>query len=187
MHPVIVVTQLGLIPPGERWGKLVAPLEEHLVASGLGRVLDFETLRQETADGGYCPAEEVAVELTHLGYGRELMEGVLAAAGVSVREPVMPSRWRGYHCEEYFDAGWAQRGHFDTFSQTPVIVPLSEAYEDVDHQFLVVGHSGGDGIDFGYRNGRSGLWAYPIDGQFKFLADTVAELVEGWCSGRLSV
>ena len=71
MHPVIVVTELGLLPSGERWEKLVVPLQEQLVESGLGRVLDFERLQRETAGLGYFPAEEVAVELRHLGYGRE--------------------------------------------------------------------------------------------------------------------
>lgn len=184
---VIVVTELGLLAAGERWEKLVSPLEEQLVASGLGRVLDFEILRGETAEVGYCAAEEVAVELMHMGYGRELVDGVIAAAGISPGRPVVPSRWLGYHCEDYFSAGWAQEGHFDQFSQTPVVVPLPEAYENVEHQFLVVGHSGCDGIDFGYRNGHSGLWAYPIDGEFKFMADTVAKLAEGWCSGKLSL
>ena len=187
MHPVIVLTELGLLSPSERWGKLVSPLEEQLVAAGLGRVLEFDTLRRETAALGYCRAEEVAIELAHQGYGRKLVEGVISAAGITPGRSIVPLRWLSYHCENYFSAGWAKQGHFDQFSQTPVIVPLCEAYEDVEHQFLVVGHSGCDGIDFGYRNGRSGLWAYPIDGEFKFMVDTVAELVEGWCSGKLSV
>jgi hypothetical protein len=191
MHPVIVVTELRLLPPGERWQKLVAPLEAQLVASGLGRVLDFDVLQRETAEIGYCAAEEVAVEVTvalmHLGYLRDLVDSVIAAAGISPGSPVQPARWLGYHCDDYFSAGWAHQGHFDEPSQTPVIVPLADAYEDVEHQFLVVGHSGGDGIDFGYRHGHSGLWAYPIDGEFKIMANTVAELVEDWCSGRLSV
>ena len=152
-----------------------------------GRVLEFETLQRQTADLGYCAAEELAVELTRRGYGRELVDGVIAAAGISPGSPVMPWRWRGYHCEDYFSAGWAERGHFDQFSQTPVIVPYREAYEDVEHRFLFIGTSGCDGVHFGYRDGHSGLWAYAIDGEFKFMAVNVAELVEGWCSGKLSV
>ena len=42
MLPVIVVTELGLLSPGERWGRLVAPLEQQSAASGLGRVLAIE-------------------------------------------------------------------------------------------------------------------------------------------------
>jgi hypothetical protein len=105
---------------------------------GLGRVVDFETLERETAEFGYCAAEEVVVELAHRGYGRELVDGIIIAAGISPGSPIMPS--------------------------------------------------GCDGIHFGYRDGQSGLWAcYPIDGEFKFMADNVTELVEGWSSGNLSV
>lgn len=191
MRPVIVVTEVGFLSPSERWDKLVAPLQEEFAAGGLGRVLDFETLQRETAELGYCPAEEVALELVRSGYdqgyARELLDRVLAAAVIAPGRLVLPSRWLTYHCEDYFAEPWAAQGHFDEFSQTPVIVPLSAAYEDVGHQFLVVGHSGSDGIHFGYRSGHSGLWAYPIDGEFKFMTGTVAELVEGWCSGKLSI
>jgi hypothetical protein len=99
----------------------------------------------------------------------------------------LPSRWRGYRCEGYSSGGWARRGHLDESSQTPVAVPFAEAYEDVEHRFPVVGRSGCDGIDFGYRDGRSGLRADPIDGGSKLMGETVADLVRGWCPGTLSV
>jgi hypothetical protein len=115
------------------------------------------------------------------------VDGVIAAAGIAPDRPVVPSRWLAYHCQDYFSEGWAERGHFDDFSQAPVIVPLPEVYEEREHQFLVVGTPGCDDIHFGYRDGHSGLWAYPIDGDFKFMAVSIAQLVEGWCSGKLSV
>lgn len=100
----------------------------------------------------------------------------------------VPEQWRGYACEDYFREGWSERDHFDEPSQTLVIAPLADAYEKAEIQFFAVGRSGFDGIDFGYRKGHTGLWAfYPIDREFKFVAASVAELVEGWCSGRLSV
>src|SRR5260370_27867310 len=102
MQPVIAVTERRLLSPSERWGKLVSPLQEQLVTSGLGRVLDFEMLQQKQAESGYCAAEEVAVELVHRGYGQRLVEGVIAAAGISPGRPAMPSRWAGYHCADYF-------------------------------------------------------------------------------------
>jgi hypothetical protein len=52
MHPVIVVTEPGRLSPHDRREKLVTPLREQLAASGLGRVLDFEALRRETAELG---------------------------------------------------------------------------------------------------------------------------------------
>ena len=187
MYPVIVVTELGSLPPTERWQRLVLPLEQRLTDGGLGRVLEFDALRRQAAEFGYCSAEEVAVELSHLDYGRELISHLLADAGIPPQQPVIPARWQHYPCEEYFSPDWALRGHFDEFSQTPVVVPLSEAYEDVEHQFLLIGHSGGDGVDFGYRSGHAGLWAYPVDGEFEFMADTLRELVAGWCSGSLTL
>jgi len=69
-----------------------------------------------------------------------------------------------------------------------VIAPLADAYEDEEAGFFAVGRSGCDGIDFGYRIGHAGLWAYyPITREFKLMSSTVAELVEGWCSSKLSV
>jgi hypothetical protein len=186
MYPVIVVTEVGRLPAEERWGRLIAPLEEQLGDSGLGRVLDFEAFRREADELGRCAADEVAVELRHLGYGRELVDAVLASAGVPSGPATMPARWRSYGAEEYFTSARARHGHFDPVSQMQVIVPAAEVYEDVEHQLLVVGHTGWDGIDFGYRNGLPGLWAFPVDGEFRPAADTLDELVEGWCSGRLS-
>ena len=188
MHPVVVVTELRSLRPGERWQQLVLPLEQQLTESGLGRVLDFDSLHRQTVDLGYCAAEEVAVELRNFNYGRDLISRMLAEAGIPPQQPVMPARWQGFGCEEYFSAAdWALNGYFDEFSQTPVVVPVTEAYEDVEHQFLLIGHSGGDGIHFGYRSEHAGLWAYPVDGDFEFIADTLAKLVDGWCSGQLTL
>jgi len=100
----------------------------------------------------------------------------------------VPERWREYSCEEYFYDGWSVRGHLDERTQTWVIHALAEAYEEAEFEFFAVGRSGWDGIDFGYRKGHTGLWAfYPIDCEFKFMASTVTELVEAWCSSRLNV
>lgn len=99
-----------------------------------------------------------------------------------------PEQFREYYCTEYFSDGWSERGHFDEDSQLSVVVKLSEAYEDRRIDFFAVGRSGCGGIDFGYRKGLVGLWAYyPIDREFRLMAQTVAELVEGWCNGKLSV
>ena len=70
----------------------------------------------------------------------------------------IPDRWREYPCNDYFREGWSDRGHFDEPSQTWVIVPLAEAYENAEIEFLAVGRSGCGGIDFGYRKGHAGLW-----------------------------
>ena len=100
----------------------------------------------------------------------------------------VPRQWQGYPCSEYFSDGWSTQGHFHEPSQNFVIVPLDDAYENREQRFFAVGRSGGDGIDFGYREGMSGLWAYyPIEREFKFMAPSIRELVDGWCSGKLFV
>ena len=100
----------------------------------------------------------------------------------------IPQQWGDYNCQDYFSEGWFERGHFDEASQTLVIAPLGEAYENAEIDFFAVGRSGCDGIDFGYRKGHPGLWAfYPIDGDFNYVAATVAELIDAWCVGRLTV
>jgi hypothetical protein len=102
---------------------------------------------------------------------------------MSISEP-----WRKYACDDYFREGWSSRGHFDELSQTWVIVPIVGAYEDAESEFFAVGRSGCGVVDFGDRKGRPELWAYyPIEREFKYMAATVAMLVEGWCSGRLNV
>jgi hypothetical protein len=98
----------------------------------------------------------------------------------------IPEQFRDYPCSEYFVDGWSERGHFDEESQTLVIAPLAEAYEDLDIAFFAVGRSGCGGIDFGYRRGQAGLWAYyPIDQEFVPIAPTIAELVMQWHSGKV--
>jgi hypothetical protein len=188
MGAVIILSELGLLPPTERWARLVAPLAEELDSSGLGQIVELDSMRHEATELGRVEAEELAVELRNLGYGREVVNTVISAAGVPLVKPRVPKRWLDFHCEDYFSEGWSEHGHFDEPSQTSLIVPLTEAYEDTDIEFLVVGRSGWGGIDFGYRKGQAGLWCYyPIDREFKFMAGTIAELVEGYCSGRLGV
>lgn len=100
----------------------------------------------------------------------------------------IPNKYAAYKCEDYFQGALAQEGFFDDASQTLLIVPLSETYEVEASSFLSVGRSGVDGIDFGYRKNYSGLWAfYPIDKDFRFMADSIRALVDGWRSGHLSV
>jgi hypothetical protein len=54
--------------------------------------------------------------------------------------------------------------------------------------FLVIGRPGWDGIEFGYRRGKRGIWAYyPIEGRFVAVAESTADLVEGYVSSRITV
>ena len=102
MSAVIVPTELAVDPPKERFGRSSSlPLQEQLVETGLGRVLDFESLRRTTAELGHCPAEEAAVELVNEGYGRELVAAILSDAGIMPRT-FYPLRWAEYPtCKKY--------------------------------------------------------------------------------------
>ncbi|QBE64449.1 hypothetical protein [Pseudoduganella lutea] len=102
--------------------------------------------------------------------------------------PKIPDKYAAYECEDYFRGKWPEDGFFHDDSQMLLVVPLSETYVLRKKAFFAVGRSGTDGIDFGYRKHHSGLWAfYPIDEEFKFMADSIQSLVDGWCSGYLSV
>ena len=102
--------------------------------------------------------------------------------------PQIPRAFLVYECQDYFQDRWPDDGLLDEALQMLIIVPLNEVYEMKELGFLAVGRSGVDGIDFGYRKHHSGLWAfYPIEQEFKFMADSIQVLVDGWCSGRLSV
>jgi hypothetical protein len=100
----------------------------------------------------------------------------------------VPAHLRGYPCDDYFGSELADKGYWDEPSQLMLIVPTSEVEELPELSFLVVGRPGVNGINFGYRVGQPGLWAYyPIDQEFVFVAPTVAQLVAAFESGKLIV
>jgi hypothetical protein len=69
-----------------------------------------------------------------------------------------------------------------------LIWPVWDVRIDGDMEFLVIGGPGIDGIEWGYRIGRTGLWTYyPIDHEFVRVADSASELVERWESGDLNL
>lgn len=99
-----------------------------------------------------------------------------------------PDHLHGYHCTEYFSDGWAEKGHYDETSYFWVVEPFHNLSDEQREGFFAVGGPGVDGIKFCYRQGCHGLWAfYPITREFKFLAPTLAELIAGWCSGKIAV
>jgi hypothetical protein len=188
MAKVIVVTGLSQLPPAERWPRLVAPLAAELAKSGLGELLDLETLRREAATRGLLETTEVAVQLFHFGYGRELVDRVVTSAGVQCPRHVVPQRWQNYHCSDYFASALAAQGYWDEPGQYWYIEPVERIYEDPERTFLLIGGPGVDGIEWGYRRFESGVWAYyPMDGEFVWLAATAEALLQGWLSGTVTV
>jgi hypothetical protein len=105
-----------------------------------------------------------------------------------VADTEIPAEWGDYPCSDYFSSLWSVGGYYEVESQIDLIVPLEEIVELAGFEFLSIGRPGVDGIEFGYRKGQPGLWAfYPIGSEFKWMAPGVRELVDGWCEGRLFV
>ena len=197
MAALIVVLGLDQLPPTERWPRLIAPLAAELAFSGLGDLPDLASLRREADESGRLEATEVAVNLVNFDYGRELVNRVVEAAGVKPGQPVVPARWHEYDCGDYFSSALADHGYWDEPGQYWYIWPADRVYEDVERQFLRIGSAGVDGVDWGYRRGQPGLWAYPnhnipvgperrVDGEFVWLAPTAKALLQGWLTGAIT-
>jgi len=188
MNAIVVITELSQLPPEERWPRFVEPLAAALGKSGLGWILELDSLQREANEFGRIRAKEVAVELVNGGYGRELIERLVVEAGFERGLPICPRRWREYHCQDYFASKWAKKGCWDEPSQLMLILPADEVEERPELSFVVVGRPGVDGIEFGYRKGYEGVWAYyPTDGEFVLMARSVDKLATGWQAGNLSV
>ncbi len=100
----------------------------------------------------------------------------------------IPPQFTAYRCAEYFASDAFTCGVWDEPSQLWVIVAVDDVVEHPELEFLVVGRSGCDGIEFGYRKGQDGLWAYyPIGQEFTRVAPNISSLVEGWLSGSITV
>ena len=90
-----------------------------------------------------------------------------------------------YETAEYFTSSFRE-GVYDQNSQWWIIHRQEELYEH--HDFLVVGSPGVDMIEFGYRKGEYGIWMYePIGEEFRYLAPSLAVLLEGWDTGAITV
>jgi hypothetical protein len=93
-----------------------------------------------------------------------------------------------YDCAEYFDSPWSREGLWDDGAQLWLLEPSTRAEEHAEIGFLEVGRPGVDGIGFGYRRDKPGLWAYhPMERRFEWLAPSLTALVDGWQAGRISV
>jgi hypothetical protein len=164
---------------GDRWIRFVEKLVQELRASGLGTLF-----REEQPASG---RREVVVSLAHPGYGRELVDRLVADAGLPPRATIVPGRWEAFSCVDYFESRFARTGSADS-SGFSFVLPLNEIYEDSELELLVIGGPGCDGIVWGYRPQMMGIWAwYPIDGTFALMASDIDDLVHGWRGGSVVV
>lgn len=100
----------------------------------------------------------------------------------------VPEAWRDIPCDDYCHSSLAERGWCDEPGQCWHIEPATRAYVDEESDLLVIGRPGVDGILWGYRKGKSGIWAYyPIEGRYERVADTADDPRDGYSSGAITV
>ena len=93
--------------------------------------------------------------------------------------------YESYKADEYFGTSYRE-GVYDDRNQWWLIYPEGKAYERED--FLVIGSPGVDQIEWGYRKVEPGIWLYdPGIGEFRYLALTLTQLINGWHSGKVVV
>ncbi len=101
---------------------------------------------------------------------------------------MIPVEYQEYPCSDYFGSFLSHTGLWDDDAQFWLIVRADKIVERKEVDFLAVGGPGIDLIDFGYRKGREGVWAhYPIFHEFKLLAPSLIEFLNGWYSEEIKV
>jgi hypothetical protein len=89
-------------------------------------------------------------------------------------------------CDEYF-ANYAA-GRFDERAQLWFILPVAKSSIERALAAFVVGSAGGDGIQFCFRAGERGVWAYyPQEKRWLLLAKDLVNLERGWLTGAIKV
>ena len=96
----------------------------------------------------------------------------------------MAKEFSRFNCEEYFRD--FQAGRYDAVAQIWFILPADQLRVDDERDALIVGRPGVDGIEFCYRAGQPGVWAfYPILSEWVAVAPTLKDLEEQWNDGSL--
>jgi hypothetical protein len=99
---------------------------------------------------------------------------------------LIPQEFSRFDCSEYFRN--FQAGRYDTNAQLWFILPVIQIRSLSEEDALIVGRPGVDGIEFCYRFGHPGVWAfYPIERQWRAVSSTLRDLEDRWNDGSLSV
>ena len=79
-------------------------------------------------------------------------------------------------------------GRYDPLSQLDFIYPQAEAHASKDGQAFCIGRPGVDGLEFAYRADQPGIWVhYPMEDEWRQVADSIAALEQGWLSEAIKV
>jgi hypothetical protein len=91
-----------------------------------------------------------------------------------------------FDARDYLESDEYADGVFDAEAQIQLIEPPDRAVER--GEFLSIGRPGVDGIEWGYRKGKSGFWAYyPLEDEYRELAPTLKDFLDGWRRGEITV
>jgi hypothetical protein len=98
----------------------------------------------------------------------------------------VPKQYSDFDCSEYFNK--YQDGVYDSLAYLWIVLPKHKIFINRDKGHLTVGWAGTDGIEFCYQQMQKGVWAYyPIDDDYEFKASSLADLVAGYQSGKITV
>jgi hypothetical protein len=79
-------------------------------------------------------------------------------------------------------------GRYDPNAYLRFIYPAGETHASDDGNAFFIGRPGADGMEFAYRDGHPGIWVwYPIDNEWRKVADDLPTLERDWLSGKLKV
>lgn len=91
-----------------------------------------------------------------------------------------------HKAEEYFRD--FSEGRYDPLAYLRFIYPLDETHVSDDGSAFFIGRPGADGMEFAYRDGLPGIWVwYPIEDEWRRVADNLPTLEQDWLSGKLNV
>jgi hypothetical protein len=99
---------------------------------------------------------------------------------------IPPEHYQRFPCSEYFES--YRDGRYDDEAQLWLLLPSDQIHVDAASDGLIIGRPGVDGIQFCYREGLEGIWAfYPIDADWVRIAPTLRDLESGWKNGTIFV
>ena len=97
---------------------------------------------------------------------------------------VDPSAWP--EAAVYFR--FFSEGRRDQSVGSAYIYRAEDARQSSDNERLYIGRAGVDGVEFVYRRGSPGIWAYyPLEGDTEWKADDIDSFEQAWRAGSINV
>ena len=101
-----------------------------------------------------------------------------------MRTSVDPKTWP--EARSYF-SDYA-KGRFHESAQLQYIYPIDGVHESGDGTALFIGRAGANSIEFAFRKGYPGIWAWhPMEKRWDRIADDLPSFHKGWLDGSVTV